>query len=412
MKPILLIPFGSSGDVHPFIGLGIELKKRGHPVALVTNGFFRSQTERAGIEFIELGTREEYLSTTENPDLWHPIKSFPLLCKHIMEMVPRTVEIIKARRVTGDWVVVAGSLALGARVAQEKWNVPTAMVHLQPAILRSVIDPPRLPLISIPRWFPESVIRTLYRLIDVSVDWEIGRPLNKYRKSLGLAPAKSIMGTWWHSPKMTLALFPDWYYPPPADFPPFVKNTGFPLFDGEGVEQTASGLDEFLAAGPAPVVFTGGSAMKTDVKFFAESVKVCREANIRGILLAQFSDQVPTDLPASVRHFSYVPFGRVFSKAAAIVHHGGIGTVSQCFKSGRPQLVVPLAYDQYDNARRVERLGAGLQLSASRYSAKTAGPLLQRLMNEPSFAQTSKQLSIRINGHAALSETCDYIEKL
>src|SRR5438445_634188 len=57
--------------------------------------------------------------------------------------------------------------------------------------------------------------------------------------------------------------------------------------------------------------------------------------------------------------FEYVRFVRVFGRAAAVVHHGGIGTTSQCFRAGVPQLIMPMAHDQPDNAARVKRMGVG-----------------------------------------------------
>lgn len=372
MKNILLLPVGSSGDVHPFIALGQEFRKRGHKVTLMTNGFFRSTVERADINFIEIGTRDEYLEATENPDLWDPRKSFPL----IMQMVTRTMSpmftLIEKNFVPGETVVAAGSLAYGARAAQIKFKIPTAMVHLQPGVFRNMEDPPALPLgLRIPPGAPNILKRGFYSLLDFIIDRQLGRPLNIFMQSVGLPRVSKVMGEWWNSPELTLGLFPDWYMARGRDWPASVKLVGFPIFDGAGgVEQKSSGVDDFLKGAEPPLVFTGGSAMKMDQHFFSEAVKVCEKLNRRGILLAQFSDQVPRNLPASVKHFSYVPFSEIFPKAGVIVHHGGIGTVSQCLKAGRPQLVIPLAHDQFDNAYRVERLGAGKSLAARHTQAE------------------------------------------
>src|SRR5213080_374569 len=72
----LLIPFGSSGDNHPFVGLGAALKRRGHRVTVITNGYFRRLVEREGLGYVEHGTADEYLRTMEHPDLWHPTRAF------------------------------------------------------------------------------------------------------------------------------------------------------------------------------------------------------------------------------------------------------------------------------------------------------------------------------------------------
>ena len=77
------------------------------------------------------------------------------------------------------------------------------------------------------------------------------------------------------------------------------------------------------------------------------------------MFLTQYPEQLPARLPNGVRHFNYIPFSTVLPRAAAFVHHGGIGTTAQALAAGVPQLVVPLAHDQPDNAVRIRHLGVG-----------------------------------------------------
>ena len=70
----LLLAVGSAGDVHPFVGLGLELQRRGHRVTLVTNPYFRPLIERVGLPFIPVGTTEDYDRLTAHPKMWHSRK--------------------------------------------------------------------------------------------------------------------------------------------------------------------------------------------------------------------------------------------------------------------------------------------------------------------------------------------------
>src|SRR6202012_1799180 len=56
---------------------------------------------------------------------------------------------------------------------------------------------------------------------------------------------------------------------------------------------------------------------------------------------------------------AYVPLRALLPRCAALVHHGGIGTTAEALRAGVPQVIVPLAFDQFDNAARVRALGAG-----------------------------------------------------
>ena len=62
MSDILLITLGSHGDVHPFVGIGRELKARGHRVRLATNPYFESLIARAGLELVPLGEASFFTS--------------------------------------------------------------------------------------------------------------------------------------------------------------------------------------------------------------------------------------------------------------------------------------------------------------------------------------------------------------
>jgi UDP:flavonoid glycosyltransferase YjiC (YdhE family) len=83
----------------------------------------------------------------------------------------------------------------------------------------------------------------------------------------------------------------------------------------------------------------------------------------------------------------YVPHRLVFPRAAAVVHHGGVGTTGQGLRAGVPMLVVPHAHDQPDNAFRVEQLGVAKSLDATKYRAEAVAPLLKTLLDDRRFAQ-------------------------
>ena len=121
---------------------------------------------------------------------------------------------------------------------------------------------------------------------------------------------------------------------------------------------------------------------------------------------------MPCSLPASVRHFPYAPFSQLLPRAAALVHHGGIGTLSQGFAAGIPQLVMPMSFDQPDNAARLTRLGAGLALSPKRFRAANVAATLSRLLGSSDIAARCRELAARIAQERSIDPACDMIERL
>jgi UDP:flavonoid glycosyltransferase YjiC (YdhE family) len=411
---VLLVPLGSHGDVHPFVGLGLTLRARGHDVTVITLGYFEKLVRAVGLDFVGLPMAEDFEEGLKDPDLWHPRRGFALIMRKSVHPYLRPIsDHIAERYVPGQTVVAAGALAMGARVAQDKLGVATASVHLQPGVIRSVYRAPVLPGLFMPDWLPRFAKRLQYRLADaLIVEPVLTQGLNAFRAEVGLPPVHDIMGGWWHSPQRAIGLFPDWYAPPQPDWPPQVRLTGFPLYDERDLHEIPPDLAEFLDAGPPPVVFTPGSAMRHGHAFFAAAVEACRLLGRRGLLLTRFPEHLPAHVPDGVRHFSYVPFSQVLPRAAALVHHGGIGTTAQGLAAGIPHLVMPLAHDQPDNADRLRRLGVGRALPPARFRAPAVARALDALLASADVAARCRDYAGRIRQSRPLDEACRLIEEL
>jgi rhamnosyltransferase subunit B len=142
--------------------------------------------------------------------------------------------------------------------------------------------------------------------------------------------------------------------PPQPDWPPNTHLTGFILHDDDGRAALPADVEEFLQAGPKPILVTPGSAAMDRVRFFRTTVDACRASGVRAMLVTNFPGQLPSDLPEGIRAFSYLPFSRVLPRCAAVAYHGGIGTLAQAVNAGIPHLVVSNSYDQPDNGQRID----------------------------------------------------------
>ena len=316
-RHVLLVALGSAGDVHPFVGIALELIRRGHTVSIASNPMFEDLIRSAGADFVPLGTVEDYHSTTENPDLWHPTKGFKLVIQFgfINPMQP-VYEFIRDRYQPGKTIVAAHCLALGARIAQEHLGVPLATLHMSPAVLRSVHQMANLKGGHLPDWAPKFLKRLLYFTVDkLLIDPMLVKPVNEFRRELGLTDRVSrIMKDWWMSPESVIGIFPEFFSPLQPDWPAQLKLTSFPLYDAGGHESVPAELEAFLAAGEPPVVVTPGSANRHAQEHFATAVAACVALKRRGVLLSKFPENVPPNLPPTIRHFPYA-LSRRFCRA-------------------------------------------------------------------------------------------------
>jgi len=408
-RTILLCAIGSAGDVNPFIAIGQELHKRGHRVVLCTSQYFKHPAQRAGLEFIGLGTAEDYLSIIEDPKLWEPETGFKVFAERVILPIMRPAYDAIKEFDPAQTLLVAQGTVFAAHIAHEKFKFPFVTIQLQPAAFRSVYEFPMLP-----SWMPPHLKHILFNVADYfSIDRALAPEINRFREEQSLPPVKHIFGDWMHSPLATVGLFPDWFASPQPDWPPQTRLTGFIFHDKrDDNERLPQAVLDFLDAGDPPIVFTPGTAMKHGGQFFDASIQACQMLGRRGMLLTQHKEQLPSTLPEGIRHFEYLPFSLVLPRVAALVHHGGIGTTAQALAAGIPQIIRPMTHDQPDNAARVQLLGTGVSISPKDYTAQNVSERLNRLLSSSDVLARSREYALRINAEGSLQETCDLIENL
>ena len=409
---VLLIALGSHGDVHPFVGIGLALRSRGHRVRIAANPFFASLIERSGFECIPIGSEADYREMAGNPNFWRRLGGTRAIMPWVAKVIRPVYQIVKDQAVPGQTVVGASSLGLGARVAQDHLGIPTATIHLQPSIIMSAIQPPNLGGIVIPSWFPLWLRRAGLASVDRVCDPLVAPALNEQRRELGLAPVWRVMTQYLHSPQRVIGVFPDWFGPKLPDWPEQVRLTDFPLFDEHGITPLPPDLLRFLDDGDAPIAFTPGSAMWTGHRFFDQSARACALLGRRGLLLSRHAEHIPRTLPPGVRHVAYAPFSQLLPRCAAIVHHCGIGTSAQAMRAGIPQLLTPLAHDQHDNAARLIRLGVARKMEPRAYRAGAIAAVLEELLGSQSVRGHCKEVAARFGESDPLGRTCELIEEL
>lgn len=410
---ILIYPMGSAGDVHPFIGVGKALQARGHEVFIITSGFFEELVRKAGLEFRAIGTKEDFERVQDDPDLWHPKKAFATLVKKALNVSYGPIlEHARDLHKPGETVMLAGTLAFGARNARDLLEIPLATVHLAPCLFLSRYRQPMLHGAPIPQWAPGWLKAFQWWGGSKVADKHVLPELNRFRREHGLPRAKDIIRDWWHSPDRVIGLFPEWFGPRQPDWPEQTRLTGFPMFDEKGLHELPPEVEAFLSAGDPPVVFTPGSAMAHGQDFFRQGVEALKLLGKRGMLLSRFPETIPGNLPDSVKHFNYVPFSEVLPRAGALVYHGGVGTCAQALSAGVPHLIYHMAHDQLDNLSRVRDLGVGDGLAPKQFKARRVANMLDGVLNDASLKSRANEIAARFDTGKWMQQTCDLVEQL
>jgi rhamnosyltransferase subunit B len=406
---VILVSVGTDGDIFPYVGLGAKLQSRGHQITLTASAQYESLASANGFDFHALVSAEENDALFGHPEFWNPLKNAPLMARWGVRYIQRQYELL-AKLTQEGTVLVASPAVFAATLVHETKGTPLVNLILQPWLIPSSIAPPIMPGFAFLRRAPQPVWKVFWRALDVMVDLLVGRDLNRVRTSLGLKPRRRIIQSWL-SPQLALGLFPEWYGKPAADWPLQLRLTGFPMFDGgkdgDGVPPP---VRAFCHEGDPPVAFTFGTGMAHSAEFFRSALEVCAVLGTRGIFLTRYRDQLPDPLPAFVLHSAFAPFQKLFPHCAAVVHHGGIGTVAKAMATGTPQLICPIYFDQVDNGVRTKKLGAGDWIQSRRVDGKQIAAALPKLLT-PDVRSRCREIAIRFQGHDALELAAESIEE-
>ena len=362
---ILLLTYGSRGDVEPFVALALGLKRTGFEVSLATAARFQDFVEGFGIAFHPLP--DDALALIETPDGKAMIEGASGRVRRIAAgaRLARQSAPINARMMEAAWhvagavrpdLIVFHPKVMAAPHIAEALRIPAAMATLQPLIVPTRAFPASLRAMPIPGYN-----RLTYRLVGLSYAAFRGK-VNRFRGDvLGLGPIRSgrevLLPRALGDVPVLHAISPA-VLPRPADWPDHAHMTGYWRLPEERTD-LPEGLDAFLGAGPPPVFVGFGSMTSADPATLSRIVREALEStDQRAVVSEGWAGLNVTD---SARVFAVppMPFGALFPKMAAVVHHGGAGTTAEGFHAGVPQVICPFFGDQPFWAERSVALGVG-----------------------------------------------------
>ena len=418
---IVLSNIGTFGDINPLIAIALELKKRGHVPVMAVPAVFEPKIVPLGLEFHAVRPDIDPNNTLMAEMVYDVRKGterglreflFPALRETYADLLDAATKPERAD------LLLLGELNYAGPIVAEVTGIKWASYVLAPLSFFSAFDPPVLPmyprLARADKVIPGMgrAIRRLARL--VSRKWP--QPIYDLRAELGLPKGENPLFDAKHSPDLVLALFSKVLGREQKDWPRNTLITGFCYYDSDaGNAALAPHLETFLASGPPPVVFTlGSAAVLAAGRFYEFSAKAAIRLGVRAVLLigSDPRNKPRQALPESICVAEYAPYSKLFSRAALVVHQGGVGTTAQCLRAGKPMLIQPYSHDQPDNGRRMQRLKVARVIQRKNYTPLRVARKLKAMLAEPLFARRAEQVAHRLEQEDGVRSACDALEAL
>ena len=388
-RRLILSAVGTLGDALPLVAVGNKLASRGYEVHLLTNHPLASDKLSSGVRLTQIAPPQlnNLAPLQHNLETYHFASYAP--CYEFFEDLDRETV-----------TVVVNTMNLSATNAlAELYGLSIFRLVLAPFHVPSLISPPspmrEAALGPMGHTFRTYTLPAIYGRRDTST--RLLDPINRYRRAWGLEPISVLQ----HAERFVCryaGMFPEWFGQPAADWPEHFSTMGFPLAETPG--SLPREVDDFIAGAGAPLVFTPGTGVTDVQKFFSHAAECCERLRQPGLFLSR-SLALGAYGPA-IKVAPYVDLELVLPRARLIVHHGGIGTTARALQAGVPQVVVPVAYDQPDNARRIAELNAGMVITPEALDADTLTDAVARLLGDPCVAETIARLKAKVAEQDAL----------
>jgi MGT family glycosyltransferase len=421
VSTIAFFPEGAYGPTNNCVGIGDVLRRRGHRVVFIIEESFAGNLEAKGFEerLMRLGPAPE--EPEEPGQFWKDFirETAPVFRKPTVEQLGefiaptfqalvdgaqyvdgRLVEIIDD--VQPDVIVEDNVVSFAALPASGRpW---VRIVSCNPAELKDPAVPPTFSGYAVGDRTGWDEYRAEYRraLGDVHASF------SEFCRERG-APALPDLEMVHESPSLNLYL-----YPAEVDYAREHSLNG----TWQNLETSVRATDEpwqmpdSLAAADAPLVYLSlGSLGSADVELMQRLIDTLGETSYR-VIVSMGPQHGQLRLADNMVGEEFLPQTQILPEVDVVITHGGNNTVTECFWFGKPMVVLPLFWDQYDNAQRVDETAFGIRLDTYGHAPAELTGAVERLLADAPLRGHMAAASARLRAKPGTAKAADLIERL
>jgi MGT family glycosyltransferase len=418
MATIVFFPEGAYGPTNNCVGMGHALRRRGHRVVFVIEESFAGALEEKGFEE-RLMRLQPPAETEEEPgQFWKDFirDTGPVFRKPTIEQLEGFIK--------PTWqALVDGSKYVDDRLREIFDDVcPDVIVEDNVVGFAAVTtaDCPWIRIVSCnPLELPDPELPPVFSgyPTDDSSGWEEFRAeyrrvhgdmhadFDEFMRERGCPPLPELEFIH-RSAHLNLFLYPE-----ESDYERS-RPLG-PMWERLDSCVRKEGAGDFHAPrGDGALVYLSlGSLGSADVELMQRLVDLLAAGGYRAIVSkGPQHDQI--ELREGQEGAELVPQPALLPLVDAVITHGGNNTVTECLHFGKPMVVLPLFWDQYDNAQRMDELGLGIRLPSFEFEDAQLGESIERLVADDAIAERLKAISERLQGDPGTERAADCIESV
>ncbi|KAL6497693.1 hypothetical protein OROHE_027018 [Orobanche hederae] len=361
---VVMLIVGTRGDVQPFVAIGKRLQADGHRVRLATHSNFKEFVMSAGLEFFPLGGDPKVLAAYMVkhkgflPSGRSEIRIQRQQIKEIIfSLLPACTDPNPDSNVPFKVdAIIANPPAYGHTHVAEALKVPLHIIFTMPWTPTSEFPHP------LSRVRQQVAYKLSYQIVDALIWLGIRDMINEFRKKkLRLRRVAYLSGSY-SSPDIPYAyIWSPHLVPKPKDWGPKIDVVGFCFLDLASNYVPPDSLVEWLKDGKEPIYIGFGSLPVEEPEKMTQTIVEALEiTGQRGIINKGWGGLGNLAEP---KNFIYLldncPHDWLFTRCAAVVHHGGAGTTAAGLKAACPTTVVPFFGDQPFWGEQVHARGVG-----------------------------------------------------
>lgn len=388
---IAIIINGTRGDVQPMLALAIGLIKNGHQVIFCAPPENEELVKKYNCLFVAFGPNYKELfklnaqmkgGATKSPSP----KEMKKETENQINLLP---DLLK-----GVDLVLGVGFVLGVHTVADILKVPYRFVIFYPILLGTSKTDPFLN-------------RVLFGFGMSMTNMVMKSFINKKRADIGLQPIKDVWSNWMGDhvivacDKELNAVREDVSF----NF----TQTGFLLLPSQtGLPEN---LEKFLNSGKPPVFIGFGSNPVSRPEKYRQIFGEVSKATSQRLIVSKGWADLPENNTSDVLYVDEIPFDLLFPRLAAIVYHGGTGTMASAARAGIPQVAFPFMADQFENRKQIVKLGLGPNAcDFKKISASALISAITECVTNGKYKINAREISQKLQNSNGLELTIGLIE--